>query len=206
MTRAARIVTAGGAAYAVGGLSPSLLAGRRWGGVDLRRTGTGTVSGTGVYRTAGLGPMLAAGLADVAKGAAATSLARRLTADDAAGVPLAVAAVVAGHTYSPWLRGAGGRGIAPAIGAFAVEAPLGAGLLLAGVGLGRLAGETAVGALVAYLALPPALARSRGRRGALAGAAVAAVMLAKRLTGNAAPRPGTLGWRLLLDRDTRRPR
>ena len=59
--------------------------------------------------------------------------------------------------------------------------------------------------LVADVALVPLLARTDGRRGKLAGAAVVGVMVAKRLAGNA-PAAGGRKWRtyisrLVLDRD-----
>lgn len=59
-------------------------------------------------------------------------------------------------------------------------APGGAVQLLAGLAVGRFAGESAVGAIVADVALVQVLYRNGGRRGAVAGAAVLVPMLAKR--------------------------
>jgi hypothetical protein len=100
---------------------------------------------------------------------------------------------------------AGGRGISPAMGALLVLAPEGAGVLLAGVALGRAVDDNAgVGAIVADAALLPFLARTRGRAGALVAAAVLAPMLVKRLLGNRpAANARTYLWRLLFDRDER---
>jgi acyl phosphate:glycerol-3-phosphate acyltransferase len=174
-------------------------------GVDLRQVATGTVSGTNLYRVAGFGPLAAAGVLEVGKGAVGPLLVGR-----GRPVPAALAAglAVAGHNWSPFLGGAGGRGISPAIGALAVVAWPGAAVLLAGLAAGRLAGHTAPGSLVAQAALVPVLAAARGRPGALAGAAVVAPMLAKRLLGNAPPAPGArpgrvYATRLLHDRDVR---
>src|SRR5262249_9155963 len=132
--------------FAAGAIPFSYLAGRRARGVDLRRGGTGTVSGTSLYRVAGLGPLAAAGGLEVAKGAVGPAVA------PAAGRPALAAvaggAAVVGHNWSPFLRGAGGRGISPALGALLVVAWPGAVLLLAGMILGKVFGETAVGALV----------------------------------------------------------
>src|SRR5215207_11681746 len=61
--------------FVAGAIPFSYVAGRRARGVDLRRVGTGTVSGTSLYRVAGFGPMAAAGILDVAKGAAGPALA-----------------------------------------------------------------------------------------------------------------------------------
>jgi acyl phosphate:glycerol-3-phosphate acyltransferase len=190
--------------FAAGAIPFSYVAGRRAGGVDLRRVGTGTVSGGALYRVAGFGPMAAAGVLDVAKGAAGPALAT------AAGQP-ALAAVaggvaVAGHNWSPFLRGAGGRGISPALGALLVVAWPGTVLLLAGMIVGKAFGETAVGALVAEVALTPVLAVTHGAVGALAGVAIAIPMLVKRVVGNAPARPPrgrTYRNRILYDRDER---
>jgi glycerol-3-phosphate acyltransferase PlsY len=120
---------------------------------------------------------------------------------------LAAGLCVAGHNWSPFLRGAGGRGLSPAIGALGVVAWPGSLVLLAGMAGGKLVGQAAPGSLVAQAALIPVLARARGRRGALAGAAVLAPMLAKRLLGNtraSGRRPAQVYLtRLLLDRDVR---
>jgi acyl phosphate:glycerol-3-phosphate acyltransferase len=192
--------------FAAGAIPFSYFAGRRARGVDLRRVGTGTVSGSALYRVAGFGPMAAAGVLDVAKGAAGPALAT------AAGHP-ALAAVaggvaVVGHNWSPFLRGAGGRGISPALGALLVVAWPGTVLLLAGMILGRAFGETAVGALVAEVALAPLLAVTHGAVGALAGVSIAIPMLVKRVVGNAPPQPPrghTYRNRILYDRDERVP-
>src|SRR5438309_1544352 len=64
-------------------------------------------------------------------------------------------------------------------------APAGSAILLGGMTVGRLGGETAIGSLLADAVLVPVLRLTDGRRGTLAGAGVVAVMLAKRLAGNA---------------------
>lgn len=191
--------------FAAASVPFSNLMARRVSGVDLRRVGSGTVSGTGLYEVAGFWPLAAAGICEVAKGAVGPLLARRST--PAVGAASAAAAVI-GHNWSPWLRGAGGRGISPAIGALLVGAPAGAGVLLGGMAGGRLAGETAVGSLVADMALVPVVRRAHGADAARFAAAVLAPMVAKRVAGNAAPAtrsPAVYLWRLVFDRDTRRP-
>lgn len=192
------------AAYLVGSIPFSNIAARRLGGVDLRSIGTGTVSGTGLYATTGLRVLVAVGLLEVAKGAVGPLLAGR---DDPRRAALAAAAAVSGHNWSPWLGGAGGRGISPALGALLVTAPAGTATLLAGLAGGRVAGETALGCLVADGALVPVCGAVHGRAGRQAALAVVVPLLAKRLAGNA-PVGGdrrTYLWRLLLDRDTPAP-
>jgi acyl phosphate:glycerol-3-phosphate acyltransferase len=191
------------AGFVAGAVPFSNLMARRARGVDLRRVGSGTVSGTSLYEVAGFGSLALAGVCDVAKGAVGPLLAGRARPGLQA---LAAGAAVAGHNWSPFLRGAGGRGISPALGALAASAPAGTVMLLGGMVAGRLAGETAIGSLCADVALVPVLRRVHGSRGARAGAAVLAPMMAKRLSGNAAA-PGPRRWRvyltrLLLDRDS----
>jgi acyl phosphate:glycerol-3-phosphate acyltransferase len=111
---------------------------------------------------------------------------------------------VAGHNWSPFLRGAGGRGVAPALGALLVVAWPGAVLLMVGLLAGKLFGEKGIGALVAELALTPVLAVWGGRVAALAGAAIAVPMLVKRVLGNGPPagdRRRAYVHRLIYDND-----
>jgi len=187
---------------AAGSVPFANIAARRTRGVDLRRVGSGTVSGTSLYRVAGFGPLAVAGLFEVGKGAVGPLLAGR----DRPGLQAAAAGVsVSAHNWSPLLGGAGGRGISPSLGALLAIRPEGAGVLLTGLIAGKLLGETAIGSLVADAALVPVLRRTGGRRAAVAGAAVLAPMLVKRLMGNGpvvGPRWSTYRNRLLLDRDT----
>lgn len=188
--------------FLAGAVPFSGLAARLTAGVDLRRRGTGTVSGTGLYEVAGFGPLAIAGSLDVAKGAVGPLLAGRRRPILSA---LAAAAAVGGHNWSPLIGGAGGRGISPALGATLATAPEGAVVLAAGLGGGRLFHQTGLGSLVALVALVPVLTRRRGWRGALLAVLVSGPIVAKRLAGNrAAPRQDhgrVLLDRLLFDRD-----
>ncbi len=188
--------------FGAGAIPFSNLGARWFAGVDLRSVGTGTVSGSGLYEVAGKGPLVVVGLMELAKGAAGPLLAGR---DHPWAAALAGGAAVTGHNWSPLLAGAGGRGISPAMGALLVSAPAGTLLLGAGLAAGKLAGETALGCLVADLALVPMAVRAYGRRGGWAALAVLAPMVVKRLVGNGAPalrRPEVYVWRLLFDRDS----
>lgn len=187
--------------FLAGSVPFSQIASRLLRGVDLRSVGGGTVSGTNLFEVAGFGPLAAAGVLEVAKGAVGPALAgpERPTLAAVAG-----GAAVCGHNWSPWLGGAGGRGISPAIGAMTVRNWPGSALLAAGMGLGRLAGATAVGSLLAYVVLVPVLRAVNGREGARMGGAILGPMLLKRLLGNRRPArwTGPLVWsRLVHDRD-----
>lgn len=187
-------------AFLAGSIPFSQIAARIRTGIDLRRVGTGTVSGTNLFRVAGFGPLAIAGIFDVAKG----SIGPLVAGDRPVLGALAAGLAVSGHNWSPFLRGAGGRGISPAIGALLVVAWPGAVVLLAGLGAGRLLGETALGSLVADAVLVPVTALTHGAFGALAGACVVAPMLVKRVVGNARPQhpsARTYAHRLLYDND-----
>jgi len=201
MTRAVLAVVV---AYAAGALPFSNWAARRRGGPDLRTVGSGTVSGTSLYRVAGFKPLAVAGVLEIAKGAVGPALAGR---DHPALMAVAGGAAVSGHNWSPFLRFAGGRGVSPAIGALLVSAPVGAALLLGGLIGGRLAGETALGCLASYVLLVPVLGAVDGGSGALAGSLIVVPLLAKRVLGNRRPASaagrGVYLVRLLYDRDQR---
>jgi glycerol-3-phosphate acyltransferase PlsY len=187
--------------FLAGSIPFSNIAARRRAGVDLRDVGTGTVSGTSLYRVAGFTPLAASGIADIAKATVGPLLAGR---DRPVLAATAGAAAIAGHNWSPWLRGAGGRGFAPSLGVLGVNAWPGVPVMLGGLVAGKAVRQTGLGGFVAQCALVPVLARTHGRRGALAGAGVVIPMWAKRLAGNAPPaHPSGRVYlrRLLFDRD-----
>jgi len=168
-------------AYLLGAVPFSNLFARRLRGIDLRETGTGTVSGTGLYRVAGFGPLAVAGVLDVAKGAIAVLFAgpgRPVLAALAGGM------AVIGHNWSLFLRGAGGRGLAPSMGTLLVQAWVGVVVILAGLAVGRAREESGLGSFVALVLVVPSLAVTGGRYDALAGACAVTPVLVKRVTGN----------------------
>jgi glycerol-3-phosphate acyltransferase PlsY len=188
-------------AFLVGALPFSNIAAHLTRGVDLRTVDSGTVSGTGLYKVAGFGPLAVAGVLDVAKGAVGPLLAG---GDRPALAAVAGGLAVIGHDWSPFLSGAGGRGISTAMGALLVTAWPGTVLLLAGMALGRLIDQAGFGSFIADVVLVPFLGVTLGAAAALAGAAVVLPMLAKRLAGNAPapePRARIYANRLLFDCD-----
>jgi acyl phosphate:glycerol-3-phosphate acyltransferase len=115
--------------YLVGGIPFSLLVGRHFYGIDPRDHGSGNLGATNVFRVLGTRPALAVAVLDVAKGAAAVALAMLLcpfesgtNAYDFVLIAVAMSAVL-GHTYSPYIRFKGGKGVATAAGAIAVVMP-----------------------------------------------------------------------------------
>ena len=191
-------------AYLVGSVPFSGIIARRLKGVDLRQVGTGTVSGTGLYRVAGLRPLIVGGVLDVAKGAVGPLLAGQSRPGVAV---VAGAAAVVGHNWSVFLRGAGGRGISPAMGAMLPLAPEGSVLLLVALAVGKAVDATSLGAFAGFVGLFPLLAANRPG-GALLAAALVAPMLVKRVVGNRPPsgpnRARVYLVRLFFDQDSPR--
>jgi len=192
-------------AFVAGSIPFSNLVTRRARGIDLRDTDHNAISGTAVYRVAGFGALVVSGICDLAKGAIGPLLAG---SDRPVLAALAGGAAVVGHNWSPFLRGLGGRGVGPAVGALLVTAWPGVVVLFGAMIIGRIFHQTGVGGFFGEVLLAPVLAVTNGPSGALAGAAVAVPMLLKRVLGNAPPPES--GWRpyarrLLLDRDAETP-
>jgi acyl phosphate:glycerol-3-phosphate acyltransferase len=187
--------------FAAGSIPSSQIAARLQAGVDLRDVGTGTVSGTSLYRVTGFRALAISGIADIAKATVGPLLAGR---DRPVLAAAAGSAAIAGHNWSPFLRGAGGRGFAPSLGALGVNAWPGVPVMLGGLVAGKAARQTGLGGFVAQCALLPVLTRTHGRRGAIVALAVVAPMWAKRVLGNNPPKAWSarvVRQRLLFDND-----
>jgi len=188
-------------AYLIGSIPFSYLNSRLASGTDLRRVGSGTVSGTAVAAESGFWPMALAGLLDIGKGAAAVI---PMAGDRPFLAAVGGGAAVAGHNWSIFLGGAGGRGISTAAGALAVLAWPGTVVLALGLAIGRLFRQTGLGSFVAQAALPGVLAVTDGGLGAVLGGTVLVPMWLKRVLGNGPPperRWPVYVSRLLFDND-----
>lgn len=110
-------------AYLIGSISFAVVLVRVFRGVDVRGEGSGNAGATNVLRTSGKGLAVLTMLLDVGKGIVAVLLMQSLTYD-----PLwlggAACAAVAGHVFPVWFGFRGGKGVATAIGGFAVLSPL----------------------------------------------------------------------------------
>lgn len=190
-----------GVSFLAGSIPSSNIAARARASVDLRDVGTGTVSGTGLYDVAGFGPLALAGIADIAKATIGPLLAGKGRGKLAA---VAGGLAIAGHNWSPFLRGAGGRGFAPSLGVLGTQAASGVPVMLGGLVAGRAVHQTGLGGFAAQCLLVPVLVRRHGRRGLLIATCVVTPMWAKRIAGNG-PLPertfNAYAHRLLFDRD-----
>ncbi len=142
------------AGYLIGSVPFGLIVGRVAGGVDVRDVGSGNIGTTNVLRAAGAkAGALTFGL-DVAKGAAAVGLARRLGADPAAQAAAGLAACV-GHSWPAFARFRGGKAVATAFGGLVMVAPEAAVFAtVAGLGGLALTRTVSVGSLAAAGAAP----------------------------------------------------
>lgn len=92
-------------------------------GGDIRRSGSGNIGATNVLRTAGKKLGVLTLLLDAFKGWLALWLALHWGQNPPVLVAGCLVLVIAGHIFSPWLRGRGGKGVATALGAFLALAP-----------------------------------------------------------------------------------
>lgn len=117
------------AAWLVGGIPFSYIAGRLTAGIDLREHGSGNLGATNTFRILGPRVAIVVLVCDVAKGVVPVLMAPRaavLGGADASAHALALTAMffaILGHMFSPYLRFSGGKGIATSAGAFAALEP-----------------------------------------------------------------------------------
>ena len=149
---AAALVAAG---YLIGTISFALWIVRWRTGADIRTSGSGNAGATNVLRSHGKGLAIAVALLDIAKGAAAVLLVRLVTADPAYAAAAGFAAIL-GHVFPLFSGFRGGKGVATAVGAFLVLAPLAMAVCLAVfVGIVALTRFVSLGSMIAVVLLPP---------------------------------------------------
>jgi acyl phosphate:glycerol-3-phosphate acyltransferase len=117
--------------YLVGSLSPSVFLGKLFKGVDLRKQGSGNAGTTNAFRVLGVKLGTAVLVADLLKGVVPVVVADLVLGEPIVTV-LAALATVAGHNYSIFLRGKGGKGVATGAGAAIAMMPL-VGAVLVGL-------------------------------------------------------------------------
>jgi len=172
---AALLVVAG---YLLGSLSFALLLVRWRTGTDIRKEGSGNAGATNVLRAHGKALGLAVALLDVAKGAAAVLLVRLVTADPRYAAAAGFAAIL-GHVFPLYSGFRGGKGVATAVGAFLVLAPLGTLACLAVfVAVVAATRYVSLGSVVAIVLLPPAAGLlSKAPRAVVVAAAATALLV-----------------------------
>jgi glycerol-3-phosphate acyltransferase PlsY len=142
-------------AYLLGSVSFAVLLVRAATGTDIRTSGSGNAGATNVLRAHGKKLALVVALLDVGKGAAAVALMRLVTADPFWAAAAGLAAVL-GHVFPVFYRFRGGKGVATAIGAFLLLAPLALLCSLAVfVAVVAATRYVSLGSVIAMVLLPP---------------------------------------------------
>lgn len=91
-------------------------------GEDVRKSGSGNIGATNVSRKSPLLGILTL-LLDAGKGCAAVLFAAHLKGPNSFAMSLAALFAVIGHLFPIWLKFRGGKGVATALGSFAIIAP-----------------------------------------------------------------------------------
>lgn len=123
-----RFIAVVAAAYLLGGVPFALIIGLRFYDIDVRQHGSGNLGATNVFRSLGAKAAMATLLLDLLKGSAAVGVGYLVFAGQTELVRewamiAATIAAVAGHSYSPYIRFSGGKGVATAAGALLVLTP-----------------------------------------------------------------------------------
>jgi glycerol-3-phosphate acyltransferase PlsY len=108
--------------YLLGSIPFGLILLRVFRGQDVRLTGSGNIGATNVARSSPALGVLTLVL-DALKGLAAVALTRAFFPDRNALAGVAALFAIVGHIFPVWLRFRGGKGVATALGAFALVAP-----------------------------------------------------------------------------------
>ena len=155
--------------YLLGSIPFGLFIGRMFAKTDIREVGSGKIGMTNVLRAAGKKAAALSLILDIAKGAAAVSLAGLIfrdktdtvaavfTLNESAKV-LAALAAIAGHSWSIFLKFKGGRGVATFMGGLAAlywPAALLGGILVFGIGFRTkyMSLGSIIGAVTAFILL-----------------------------------------------------
>jgi acyl phosphate:glycerol-3-phosphate acyltransferase len=137
------------AGYLIGSVPFGLIVGKAVGGLDVRDFGSGNMGTANVLRTVGARAGAITFALDVAKGAAAVGLARRLGADPAAQAAAGLASCV-GHSWPVFARFRGGKAVATAFGGLLMVSPEAATwATVGGIGALALSRTMSVGSLTA---------------------------------------------------------
>jgi glycerol-3-phosphate acyltransferase PlsY len=117
-------------AYLISGIPFGLILAKIFGGVDIRRAGSGNIGATNVLRVLkDKDPDLAKKLSiitvilDAIKGVLVLIVAKMFGADDNILWTIAVLSVI-GHCFSPFLKFEGGKGVATSMGVFMFMLPI----------------------------------------------------------------------------------
>jgi glycerol-3-phosphate acyltransferase PlsY len=195
--------------YLIGSIPVAYISGRLLRGIDIREYGSTNVGASNVWQSVARWAVVPVGLLEIAQGMAGILIARGFDQSVEIQVVAGLAAIV-GHNWSPFLRLTGGRGVGQSIGFMLVLSPV-ALVVFTVVSLLGVVWRSVPLAVGLALALTPLAALAIGHATAivLGCAAMAAIILMKRILTNRVGLPEGLDWRdvllnrLLFDRDLR---
>ena len=161
MQTAVRIIIALSTAYLIGAVPFALIVGKLGYRKDLREYGSGNLGATNVYRVLGWKAALLVAVLDVSKGALAVGLAAwayGIHATDPAHDWMLIGSLIAamlGHSYSPYIRFSGGKGVATAAGGLLIITPLAlVVLVLSFFGIALITRWVSLGSVIAAIEFP----------------------------------------------------
>lgn len=111
-------------AYLIGAIPCGVILTRLAGGEDVRKSGSGNIGATNVYRVAGRKLGVVTLLLDTLKGVIPVLIAVKLFPDNMTAIALVAAATFLGHLFPVYIGFKGGKGVATALGIFLVLSPL----------------------------------------------------------------------------------
>lgn len=112
--------------FLIGSFPTGVVLTRKKFGLDVREMGSGNIGATNVTRVFGWYAGVLVFLLDFAKGALPLYLIHHYVPDEPWLGPVAAVALVAGHCFSVFLKGRGGKGVATSLGCLTVVAPIAA--------------------------------------------------------------------------------
>lgn len=141
-------------AYLCGSVPYGLILSRVFGGIDVRKIGSGNIGTTNVLRTGHKGIAAATLFCDFFKGFLPVYLASQVGIEEILLLGVAYAAVL-GHVFPIWLRYQGGKGVATSLGVFwALSVPLGIFATFMWITISRLVKISSLSALCAFALSP----------------------------------------------------
>jgi glycerol-3-phosphate acyltransferase PlsY len=178
MTAKVLLVCAG---YLAGSIPFGVLLGRLFAGVDVRTVGSGNIGASNVARAAGKKVGIVVLLLDALKAVLPMLATRAILAGDPDAntwATLVGLAAFLGHVYPVWLGFKGGKGVATALGVFAVLAPLPTVLAVAAFGVAfAVTRVPAVGSLVGTAVCTAGVFAIHGARSVVSYAALVVAAL-----------------------------
>jgi glycerol-3-phosphate acyltransferase PlsY len=141
-------------AYLSGSVPYGLIFTKFFGGIDVRKIGSGNIGATNVLRTGRKSVAAATLICDTLKGFLPVFLASHMEIEEIFFLVIAFAAVL-GHVFPIWLRYQGGKGVATSLGVYwALSLPLGVFSTFMWIMITRFAKTSSLSSLCAFALSP----------------------------------------------------